>query len=308
MCIAAIATAAPLIAQDPIATSPAADEAFLALGDAGNRMTVPVSIGTSGPYGFIIDTGAERTVLSRELARHLRLGAGRDVRVTSMSGSSTVGTVIVPGLEVSRIARSMVEAPALGGNDLGAPGMLGVDSLQGHAVSIDFEKNQMTLRPVARKRLKVSSTPGEVVVLAKSLYGQLIVTDAHYRDHRISVIIDTGSPVTIANLAMLRVMKKPPKPLGQISVTSATGDLMLVDYAQVDRLEIGGILFADVPVGFVDAAPFKYFGLTEEPALLLGMDALRMFRSVQIDFVSRQVRFLFPRGGMVNDPGVRVGL
>jgi NAD dependent epimerase/dehydratase family enzyme len=27
------------------------------------RMTVPVSIGGSGPYGFIVDTGSERTVM-----------------------------------------------------------------------------------------------------------------------------------------------------------------------------------------------------------------------------------------------------
>ena len=38
------------------------------LGFDDSRMTVPVSIGASGPYRFIIDTGAERTVVSRELA------------------------------------------------------------------------------------------------------------------------------------------------------------------------------------------------------------------------------------------------
>ena len=43
-----------------------------------------------------------------------------------------------------------------------------------------------------------------------------------------------------------------------------------------------------------DAAPFKRFGLTDQPALLLGMDALRLFDQVQIDFANRQIRFSLP--------------
>ena len=43
-------------------------------------MTVPVRSPAPGPYRFIIDTGAQRTVISRELADALGLAAGRDVR------------------------------------------------------------------------------------------------------------------------------------------------------------------------------------------------------------------------------------
>ena len=41
-------------------------------------MTVPVEIGGAGPYRFVVDTGAERTVISRELARELELEPGPD--------------------------------------------------------------------------------------------------------------------------------------------------------------------------------------------------------------------------------------
>ena len=51
-----------------------------------------------------------------------------------------------------------------------------------------------------------------------------------------------------------------------------------------------------MPVAFADVAPFERFGLTKRPALLLGMDALRIFRRVDIDFPNRQVRFLMPEG------------
>jgi hypothetical protein len=53
-----------------------------------------------------------------------------------------------------------------------------------------------------------------------------------------------------------------------------------------------------MPIAFADVAPFERFGLVKRPALLLGMDALRSFRRVDIDFPNRQVRFLMPKGTM----------
>src|SRR5689334_17091186 len=41
--------------------------------DLNERMTIGVSIGGRGPFQFIVDTGAERTVISSELARSLDL-------------------------------------------------------------------------------------------------------------------------------------------------------------------------------------------------------------------------------------------
>ncbi|MEI9853098.1 MAG: aspartyl protease family protein [Sphingomonas sp.] len=53
---------------------------LLDLGQLDDRLTVAVAVGSSGPYNFIIDTGAERTVVSRELAGQLGLAAGAPVR------------------------------------------------------------------------------------------------------------------------------------------------------------------------------------------------------------------------------------
>ena len=58
---------------------PSDAEIVLALGSIENRMTVPVSIGDSAAYPFVIDTGAERTVISRELANVLTLPPGPTV-------------------------------------------------------------------------------------------------------------------------------------------------------------------------------------------------------------------------------------
>ena len=304
---AAVAVAAPVASPDPALAQlviapptppplPIPDEATLALGAAAGRMTVPVSINTRGPWNFIIDTGAERTVVSRELAGVLGLAAGPSVRVIAMTGAARVGSVIVPRLSVSTLARETIEAPALGARDLGAVGMLGIDALQGHAVLIDFDDKRMTLRPARRRGGHLAALPGEVVVTAKSLYGQLIVTDAYWRGVRISVVIDTGSPVTLGNGALRTAITRRPKSLGPMELLSATGGTLHADATAVDRLTVGGVTFLNVPVAFSDVPPFGRFGLADTPALLLGMDVLRLFRRVAIDFANREIRFALPRG------------
>jgi hypothetical protein len=48
-------------------------------------------------------------------------------------------------------------------------------------------------------------------------------------------------------------------------------------------------------MAFADVPPFKMFGLSDEPALLLGTDLLDTFRRVSLDFRARKVRFQLRR-------------
>ncbi len=292
LAVTTAASAAQPVGQGEV--PPAATDTTLAFADASSRMTVPVTIAGNGPYQFIIDTGAERTVISRELAATLGLARGRDVRMTAMTGTSNVGTVVIPSLIVSNIASASIEAPQLLSANLGAPGMLGIDSLSGHALSINFETNSMTVKP-SRRRASNQVPGGDIIVRARSVYGQLIVTQAYYKGRRISVVIDTGAAVSMGNSALRERMRRDLKTPQQILLTSVTGDSMLADYTQATRLDIGGVGFNNLPIAFADAAPFRKFGLADQPALMLGMDALRLFRRVDVDFANREVRFALPR-------------
>lgn len=285
-------------AQDPELTIPEAqvEGALVALGELEARLTVPVAVGARGPYAFVIDTGAERTVVSRELAGSLKLAPSGSVMLTSMTGTSRVGTVLVPQLTIPSVGQHhRVIAPALAQRHLGAAGLLGIDTLQGHQVSIDFESGTMEVRPSEKRKRRTRYRSGEIVVTAKSLFGQLIVTDAYYGNTRIQVVIDTGSQVSMGNSALWRRVGRGRK-TDPILLTSVTGGQAIADYASVPGIKIGDVTFGSMPVAFADVAPFARFGLTKRPALLLGMDALRSFRRVDIDFPNRQVRFVMPKG------------
>lgn len=272
----------PPVASPTDGTQVALDRAAL------GRMTVKVGIGTDGPYNFVIDTGAERSVVSRELATALALEPARPVRLFGFGGVATVDTVRVPALSISTLPPTALDAPALHQANLGAQGMLGIDALQGHRVSLEFARRRMTLVPARRRG------HGTIVARAQSYRGQLIVTDAFYYGQRISVVVDTGSAITVGNLAMRGLARRAPRPIGPISVVSVTGQSFGASYVATDKLKIGGVGFDNVAMAFADAPPFGRFGLSQTPALIMGIDMLKLFRRVEIDFANREILFTLP--------------
>jgi predicted aspartyl protease len=262
--------------------------------DQRSRMTVPISIDGKGPYDFLIDTGAERTVISAELARELALTGGNRARMHSMSGVADVETVIIPMLQVSRKSVAGIHAPALKAAHIGASGMLGIDSLQSQRVTFDFERQKMTVAPSRSREL--DRDPNDIVVRARSRFGRLVLVDASLDGQKLTVVLDTGSEVTIGNEALRKKLLGKRK-LGAtvpIDLVSVTGGAIRADYTRVKQVRLGGVLIKDLPVAFAEVHPFKQLDLSNRPALLLGMDALRLFDRVSVDFANRKVRFMSP--------------
>jgi len=81
-----------------------------------------------------------------------------------------------------------------------------------------------------------------------------------------------------------------------VSLISVTGGELVADYGSMESIKIGDIEIQDMPVAFADVPPFKVFGLEKRPAIMLGMDALKLFSKVQIDFANRELRLSMPRG------------
>jgi hypothetical protein len=77
-------------------------------------------------------------------------------------------------------------------------------------------------------------------------------------------------------------------------LTSVTGAQVDADFAVIPEMRIGEARVRNATVAFADVRPFAKFGLSERPAMLLGMDLLRGFKRVSIDFSSKKVRFALP--------------
>jgi len=261
--------------------------------DLDARLTVPVTINGGGPYHFVVDTGSERTVISRELAERLTLAPARPVTLLSIAGIKEVQTAMVSELRLTpgRSQLSDLEAPVLPELHLGAAGILGTDSLQTKKVILDFRNMRMSISD--------ASTGGhvatdEIVVTARRRLGQLILVDADVDGQKINVIIDTGAAVSLGNPKLRERLSRRGR-LGiftPISITSVTGIETAAEYTTARHVRIGGVTMNDLPIAFANPSIFHRLGLDEKPALLLGMDALRAFDRVSIDFANRSVRFL----------------
>jgi predicted aspartyl protease len=266
--------------------------------DHADRMTVPVSVSGKGPYQFLVDTGSERTVISRELAKLLQLTAGRAAILHSVMGANDVSTVHIPDLRVSSNTISVNDAPALGASNIGADGMLGIDSLRSQRVLFDFKAKTMSITPSSQRLEPMDGDT--IVVRARSRNGRLIFTQAKIDGRKVSVIVDTGSQVTIANMAMQKMLTKRGHELlpESVIIESVTGEHMSARVARVAEVELGGVQLKDLSVAFADAHVFRQLGLDGKPALLLGMNAMKAFDRISIDFAAKKVRFVLPGTSM----------
>jgi len=176
--------------------------------------------------------------------------------------------------------------------------MLGIDSLRSQRVLFDFKAQTMSITPSSRP---VERLDGQtIVVRARARSGRLIFTQAQIDGQQVTVIVDTGSQVTIGNLALQRALMKHrlttvPNP---VMIESVTGEKLSAKVAQIERLELGDVRIEDLAVAFADAHIFKQLDLKNQPALLLGMNAMRAFDRISIDFASKKVRFVLPGTSM----------
>ena len=283
-------TALPIAAGQNAATEASTVDVIKADHDGHGRMTVPVRIGGRGPYDFLIDTGAERTVLARGLAE--RLGLVPNGRATLMGVAGSLGVDLVDVAEVKLGSRSFYDlsAPLLEGSHIGADGIIGLDGLQNQRVLIDFKRN---LIAVDDARALGGNRGYEIIVRARRRGDQLIMTNALVDGVKTDVVIDTGAQNSIGNRALQRALTR--KRLSeQTKLTSVTGQQIVADVVIARRIRLGNLDFSQMPVAFADAPPFVRLGLHEKPALLLGMGQLRAFNRVAIDFESKKILFDIP--------------
>jgi predicted aspartyl protease len=114
------------------------------------RMTVGVMINGSGPYRFLIDSGADRSVIGATLARNIGLQPSGAVTLHDVAGSSRVETVRIDALRVGSSEMFGIEAPALFERDLGAQGLVGIDALSEQRLSMDFVAKTVTVQDPRR--------------------------------------------------------------------------------------------------------------------------------------------------------------
>jgi predicted aspartyl protease len=253
------------------------------------RLTVDVQVNGRGPYRFIVDSGADTSVIGLGIAQELKLPVGRPVVLNGMTSRDIVDRVKVDQLTVGPTTVSNLEVPALREADVGGDGIIGIDALVSKRLMLDFEKRLIKIEDAG---VRYIPQPGEIVVTARRERGQLILTHVRAAGLALDAVIDTGTEITIGNLALRdKLIRGNRDKFVTIPVVGVTGVTANLQFARIAELQLGPVVISDVPMAFADVPPFKLFGLADQPALLLGTDLLESFRRISLDFKARKVRF-----------------
>lgn len=254
-----------------------------------SRMTVDVLVNERGPYKFVVDSGADTSVVGEKLAAQLGLPRAEPAYLHSMTESGVVEQVEVDELQLGPTVTTAMDLPVLDERHIGGDGMIGLDALVKQRLMLDFEKRVITVDETSDR----APLRGDVIVVTGRMQrGQLILTEVKAQDEQVDAVIDTGTEITIGNRALrdalfLRNSDK----IGKITIYGVTGKPEELDFIYLSRLELGPVVLQNVPVAFADLPPFEVFGMSEKPSLLLGTDLMENFRRVSLDFGERKVWF-----------------
>ena len=257
------------------------------------RLSVEVRVNGRGPYQFVVDSGADTSVVGLRIAQDLELPLGTPVTLNNMTDRNVVDRVRVAELSLGPSTIRDLQLPALREVDLGGAGMIGIDALARQRLMLDFEKKLIRVEDASRP---VKSMPGDIVVTARLRRGQLILTEVEAGRVTLDAVIDTGSQITIGNSALReKLVRSRLHKLETVTAIGVTGTPVDLHVARIDELRLGSVTLSNVPIAFADVPPFEVFGLSKQPALLLGTDLLGTFRRVSLDFRARKVRFQLRR-------------
>jgi predicted aspartyl protease len=265
--------------------------------DAAGRAVALISINGQGPFRFIIDTGANRSVLSQALATRLGLVPSGEGVVHSIDGAELATLVDVESLSFGTLRLSRGDTPVLDGPMLdGQHGLLGVDGMAGRLLHIDFTNQCVEIYESAAQM----PMQGWLSAPARLRFGSLLMVPGEIMGVDVNVLIDTGSDISLANQNFRDALRG----VAARSIQYHNGHaftfgrpIVLEQSVWTPSLRLGRIVIDGVNAYIGDFHIFDFWGLKDEPTILIGMDVLARSREMAIDYERGVVYFRKrPRG------------
>jgi len=301
---AAVGPVASTMSQTPGAQPESAEEPLLLVDtslDEDKRMTLEVMINDQGPFRFVVDTGAGRSVLTPGVVEQLALPPGPEMIIHGIAGSVVSPTARVGLLRAGEARLVDGILPVLPRERIGADGLLGVDILDGRNVLMDFKKNRLQIRR-SQNFSEINRRSGEIAIDAGQRFGRLTLANTRIGGARATAFIDSGGGVSIGNMALARAIsarrRRSSDWVRPARLLTADGEVQLGEFRVVSSIVMGALQLTNVPMAFADVHIFDVWSLKQQPAALLGVDVLRLFARVELDFGDDRVLFRLGQGGL----------
>ena len=245
-----IASAALLLFAATVAavSASASTTAFDLLEDGS--VVVPVTIGGTGPYRFVIDTGSSRTVISTRLWQTLRLPVLAKTLVVTPAGRDDAYIVRLAGLAVAGRPGADVLAAVMPSDRYAAgqqvDGLIGQDLLAALVYTIDYDQRSIVWhRPD-------DTLPGRRLPL--DLHNNRLLVSLDQRDGDSSplrLVPDSGSDALVLFAHAQAKLRSTPRDVGVLSSLSGS---RLVRRVEIDGLMVGSVRLRNPLAVIIDSA------------------------------------------------------
>jgi predicted aspartyl protease len=280
------------IASPPKGAPPDEASRIAAQNDSSRHLTIEVMIGGRGPFRFVVDTGADRSVIAEDVANSLGLARGTPVTVQGVVRSVNTQTVLVSDLKFGDVRHGRIMMPTLPHVSLQADGYLGLDAIDGRRVTLDFRDHELLIGPSHRQLWSGLSAPREAIIPVSGSDGHLRSVNCRVDGVSTAAFIDTGAAVSVGNSRLFNALveQQPGYAMyGTTTLSGVTGGQIEGQLTEVHRIKLNAITFTDAVIVISDLQIFDIWGLADKPALLIGMNFMREFARVSIDYGRKEI-------------------
>ena len=283
----------------PASAAEVAEQPYRVGSDA--RIATDVFVNGKGPYSFLLDTAASRSMMFEHLRARLGLAA-TDEKPLIVYGMQNIGTAAPIRADELRLATESIRGLSMGvlpDDSDPADGLLGMDALSNYLIVLDRKRMRLKLLPADggdgadfRSWPSLSLTRRPVADTAASLW----LMRASIGGVSIPSLLDMGSGMTIINWSAaeqlgLKRMYFPKDGVPQ-KLRDALGTVEPVVFAQGQTIWLGGRVFTNQTILVANVNVFRYFHMDGGPAAIMGSGLLKD-NSLAFDF-ARQKLYLGP--------------
>jgi predicted aspartyl protease len=198
-------------------------------------IVVAVTIGGTGPYRFVVDTGSSRTLISTRLWKTLRLPVLAKTRMVTPAGEDEayvvrLGGLAMPGRSEVTVAAAVVKADRYAAGQE-VDGLIGQDVLAAAIYTIDYEQREIVWHSaqdvLGGVRLPIDVRDRRVLVQLPQYPGD---------PRPLSLIPDSGSDSLVLFAHARQKVRLTPLEVGVLTGVSGS---RLVHRVQLDDLVVG---------------------------------------------------------------------
>jgi predicted aspartyl protease len=253
--------------------------------DTWGRPTARVMLNGKGPFSFMVDTGSTNTVLAQ---RHVATLGAPIVGAATVAGTTGMAETKLARLdliEAGAVTKRDVRVAVLPDAGLGTiDGILGADVFAGKKLVFDIQNKSVRIEG---SRKPTRATRDMKLSNIRVRNGLLAEIDGKVGNVSAKLMLDTGAQNCIANLELSKaLLNAHPRlvRLDNVKVFGVTGHVLTGQFIALPQVETRSFYVEDATAVALDAPIFHQWGLTKEPAMIVGMNLLSRLSSFVLDY------------------------